>query len=176
MWVATMTTGEVFSTSTLIPGHDAASRPAATVYDGRLYIAHRHGQTGEMVLGSFDGASWSSPRYINAGPGGAAIRALEPVLAVRGNYLHVIHQTPESNSVWWTYYDGCAWAAEITINTLQTTYGPSLITGGPGLIMVTTADDTWSGIIETRNVNVSTFTQPLPRFPIPPICGVLTPT
>ena len=38
--------------------------------------------------------------------------------------------------------------------------------------LTTTSDDTWNGIIESRKIFISTYTQPVPRFPPPP-CTVI---
>jgi len=172
MWVASMSTAEVFTTATTIPGHTSASRPSAAVYNGVIYVAHRNGQTGDIVTGTFDGAHWTGPTAVPAGTNGATIRGVDPVLATRNNFLHLVHRRPESNYVWWTYFDGCSWPAEITINNLQSTYDPSLTTGGPGLVLTTTSDNTWNGIIESRKIFISTYNQPVPRFPPPP-CSVI---
>jgi hypothetical protein len=174
MWTASMTANELFTTAATLSGHHSASRPSAAVFDGRLYIAHRHGQTGEIVIGSFNGSTWTSPQYVRAGTGGAPIRGVDPALATNNGFLHLIHRRPETNHVWWTYFDGCEWPAEVTLNTLQTSYDPSLTQGGPGLILLTTNNITWNGIIESRAIHVSKFNHPLSPLPLPPpFCDIV---
>jgi hypothetical protein len=175
MWTATMTAGEIFSTAVPLVGHASASRPSVAVFNGRLYVAHMHGQTGEIVVGNSDGSTWTSPQFINAGLSGAPIRGVDPVLAVHNGFLHLIHRRPEDNYVWWTYFNGCTWPAEITLATRQSSYEPSLTQGGPGLVLITTDDITWNGIVEKRQVSSQTFTHPVPRLPPPPpTCGVVS--
>ena len=172
MWMASMTTGETFSAMTPLTGHTSASRPYAAVYGGRLYFVHRNGQTGTLVLGTTDGASWIAPQTIPAA-GGSAITGLEAALATDAGFLHLIHRRPGATDVWWTYFDGCNWATEVTINALHSSYDPSLTQGGPGLIMTTAADSTWNGIIETRDVSLSKYTHPTTTWIPVPICGVI---
>ncbi|HMG54310.1 MAG TPA: hypothetical protein VK601_12525, partial [Kofleriaceae bacterium] len=173
MWTATMTASESFSAMTSLPGHDSASRPSAAVFLGQLYFVHRHGQTGNLVVGSFTGSSWTAPQFIPAA-GGAAISGLEVGLAADAGFLHLVHRRTTTNNVWWTYFDGCGWSTELTIGTLASSYGPSLTQGGPGLVMTVASDVTWNGIIESRAVNLVKYTHPWSPFPPqPPICGVI---
>lgn len=143
------------------------------MFNGQLYFVHRNGQTGTLVMGSRSGNTWTPPQVIPAA-GGAAITGLEAVLAVDAGFLHLVHRRVGSTSVWWTYFDGCTWATEITIGPLLSSYDPSLTQGGPGLIMTVAEDVTWNGIIETRAVNLVKYTHPWSPFPpVPPICSVI---
>ncbi len=171
LWTATMTAGEVFSSATPLAGQYSASRVSAAVFDNRLYIAHRAGGSSTIVYNSFNGASWTYDAAIHAGPNGAAIEATEPVIAAHNGYLHLIHRRPGSNHVWWTYFNGSSWPAEVTLNNWTTTYDPSLAPGPEGLVLVTTSDVTWNWIVETRQLYTATFTSPyLPPIDPPPCC------
>jgi hypothetical protein len=162
----------VFSAAALLPGQYSISRPSAAVLGSRLYVAHRAGSSTAIVYKSFDGASWSYDATIPAGPSGAAIEGTEPVIAAVDGYLHLIHRRPGSSYVWWTYTsNGASWPAEVTLGTLTSTYDPSLAAIPGGLVLVTTADDTWNGVVETRDLFTSTFSSPyLPPIDPPPCC------
>jgi hypothetical protein len=171
LWTATMSTGEVFSTATPMSGQYSVSRPSAAVFNNRLYVAHRAGSTNTIVYNSFNGTSWTYDSVIYAGPAGAAIEGTEPVIAAYDGYLHLIHRRPGSNYVWWTYFNGTSWPGEVTLNTLTSTYDPSLALGPNGLELVTTTDVTWNGIVETRKLYTSRYTSPyLPPIDPPPCC------
>lgn len=177
MWYATMTTGETFSAPIAIANHYAASRTAAAVLNDKLYIAHRHGQTGEIVVGSTtNGATWTNPMYIYGGAGGAPIRGLEPALAVDGNDLHLVHVRPEGNNyVWWTYYNGCKWIeTEVSLGTRTSTLAPTLAAHPSGLIMITTDNDDWNWVTESRYLKWTLYNRPFnPLPPTFPTCGVV---
>ena len=107
MWTATMTAGETFTPARPILGHTSASRPSITVYDNKLYVAHRAGETGEIQYGyrqAGSNVSWTPPKYIRSGPltapAGPRFRSVEPAFASVEGYLHLLFRTPESNYVW----------------------------------------------------------------------------
>lgn len=164
VWTATMTTGEVFSARQIRGTEISTSRVSLAVagnsyWPSRLYLTHRHGISTNVVYSSFDGATWSPWQYI-AGPSGEALQSNEPVFGGYNGYLHLVFKRPDSNYVWWTYLNGSSWPAPITINNLTTTYDPSVGNSTNGLSVVTTSNDTWNGVIESRNVYVSTYTAP----------------
>ena len=169
LWHATMTADEVFTPASAMEGHYSASRVSAAVFKCKLYIAHRTSSGLDVVYNSFDGTAWSYDQTIPAGPGGAPIRAAEPVIAERSGYLHLLHRDTaggQSVPVWWTYFDGATWASEVTLGSASTYYGPSLTTGGPGLVAVNT---TYYNSIASSML----FTQAPPiRFPL---CGIILP-
>lgn len=174
MWYATMTAGESFSTPIAIPGHDAASRPTAAVLFNKLYFAHRWGQTGDIVFGTFNGSTWTAATHIPGGNAGGTLRGTEMALAADNGVLHLVHQRPEGvNYVWWTYFDGCNWAgAEVTLGTQLSTLPPSLADGGPGLVMLTTSNDP-NGQFSSKMVS-RTYTHPFsPMPPQLPTCGIV---
>lgn len=170
LWSATMTADEVFSASSPMQGHFSASRVSAAVANCKLYIAHRAGNTLEVVYNSFNGSQWGSDQIIPAGAGGAPIAAAEPVIAERAGYLHLLRRDPTNSTshvpVWWTYFDGASWASEVTIGSATTYYPPSLTTGGPGLVAITTTF--YNSLASTLR-----YTQPLPPFR--PICFLQPP-
>jgi hypothetical protein len=167
MWTATMNTAEVFSTATLIPNHFTSWRPAAAVYNNRLFVAHMQHGSADIVYGTFDGTTWSAEYTILAGTNGAPLRGNEPVLAAVNGFLHLVYRQTYSTTVRWTYMDRCsAWAPEVSIGSLVTAFGFSLAQGGAGLLLTTSSYD---------YVYVSEFTAPPapPPFPLPPGCGVI---
>lgn len=166
MWYATMNTGEGFSAQVAIPGHDSASRPSAAAFKGKLYIAHRWGQTGDVVYGTFDGSAWSNALHIPDGTGGA-LRGLDPVIAADNGTLHLVHTRPEGTPyVWWSYTDGCTWAGtEVTIDTQQSALPPSLTQGGPGLYMVAAARSSDLTGLLSYTMTVRPYAHPITRFP-----------
>ena len=180
MWAATMTAGEMFTPARAIANHYSASRPTVAVYDNKLYVAHRAGETGDIQYGyRLPGSNigWRAPKYIRSGPLtaplGPPFRSIEPAFAAVEGYLHLVFRTPESNHVWWSYFDTCTWATPVTLGTRQTTTGPSLTQGGPGLLLATTADVTWNTIVETRTIAVHQFAAPSAPITLPKECGVL---
>lgn len=172
MWVASMNTGEVFTTAVAMTGHLSASRPSAEVYSGKLYVAHRLGQTGDIGYTVFDGTTWTADQRIPAGPLGATIRGVEPSIAAVNGFLHLVHLRPSDASIWWTYFDTCTWAAEVSIGTQVSSLGPALAQGGPGLVLTATHDLTCAGN-DGRNVLVSQFTAPPPPITPPSGCQVI---
>lgn len=176
MWYATMTTGESFSRPIAIPGHDSASRPSAAVLFNKLYFAHRWGSTGDIVYGSFDGSTWAAAAHIPGGNAGGTLRGVEPVLAADAGVLHLVHLRPEGDAfVWWTYFDGCNWAAaEVTIGTQQSSLGPSLTQGGPGLQLITTAENVDLFGLASYLVYSNAYAHPFTIFPPRvPTCGIV---
>jgi len=177
MWWATMTTSETFSAATAIPGHQSGSKPAATALNGKLYIVHRYGATGELVWGTFNGATWTGPTYVPGGVNGAPVRALQPAIATDGNFIHLVHRRPEdgSNYVWWTYFDGCKWAAaELSLGSRTSSLEPSLAQSSSGLVMITTSNDDWNWVTESRFLYTTQYARTYNPFPPNlPTCGVV---
>ena len=99
----------------------------------RLYLAHRHGISTNVVVAKFDGVTWAPWQYVFAGPTGEALQSNEPVIAGADGYLHMVFKRPDSNYVWWTYYNGSSWPTAITLNNLTTTYDPSIGTTSRGV-------------------------------------------
>jgi hypothetical protein len=177
MWYATMTTNEVFSQLRAIPGHASASRPSAAVLFGKLYVAHRWGSTGDIVYGTFDGSAWTAPAHIPGGDAGGPIRGIEPAIAADNGILHLVHRrTADDPFVWWTYFDGCTWAASEATGAWQSHDAPSLAQGGPGLVMLTMVngvdDDVVFGVQNYVAV-ANMYTHPYSPFPPRiPTCGL----
>jgi hypothetical protein len=169
LWTATMTTAEIFSAAQALPGQYSSSRVSAAVYGTKLmpaalFIAHRAGSTTDVVYNWFNGTSWGTDQTIPAGGAGGVLQATEPVLASTGGYLHLIHRRPGSNYVWWTYYNGTSWPGEVTLGNRSTSYDPSLCSTTNGMMLVTTTDDTWNWVIESRFLWTQTYTNPAPVF------------
>ena len=169
LWMATMSTNEVFTPASPMEGHFSSARVSATVFKCKLYIAHRAGSTLAVVYNSFDGTQWGFDQTIPAGPNGAPIEASEPAIAERSGYLHLLHRDNAPISgvpVWWTYFDGATWASEVTLGSASTFYPPSLTAGGPGLVAI---DTTYYNSLASSML----FTQPLPiRLPL---CSIVLP-
>ena len=184
MWTATMTAGETFTGAGPMGGwrmlgrHTSASRPSLAVYDNKLYVVHRAGETGEIQYSYRQLASvWSQPKYLRSGPLNAPVgprfRSLEPVIASVEGYLHLLFRTPESAYVWWSYFDTCTWAAPVSLGTRQTTTGPSLTQGGYGLLLATTYDPHDPGGF-ARFIAVMHFVAPSAPITPPKGCSVAT--
>lgn len=172
VWYATMTPGEVFTASRTVGTNLSTSRVSLAVHGtkispARLYLTHRHGISTNVVISSFDGTSWSPWGYVPAGPQGVAAQSNEPVIASYAGYLHLVFRRPDSSYVWWTYNDGTGWPAAITVNNLTSSYDPSLAATASGLTLVTTTNDDWNWVTESRNVYLSRFVVPIIVFPPP---------
>jgi hypothetical protein len=168
LWSATMTADEVFSPPSPMYGHFSTGRISAAVYACKLYIAHRDNETYTVEYSSFDGTDWTRGRTIPGGRDGAELASAEPVIAARGDYLHLLHQVNNSIydvPVWWTYFDGDSWALEVTIPGASTLNTPALTHGGDGLVAIT-----WRG----SEVASLQYTQPLPPI-IGTSCFVVKP-
>jgi hypothetical protein len=169
LWRATMNSSETFSAAVPMDGHYSNSRVSAAVSGCRLYIAHRGGATSTVVYNAFNGSSWDFDRTIPAGPGGAAIQDDEPVIAERSGYLHLLfvpYGSAIDSKIQWTSFDGSSWAPAVQLNQ-PTTYGPSLTTGGSGLVAVAATYYNSPGV-------TLEYVQALPsRLPLP--CFVLEP-
>lgn len=149
LWHATMNTSEALSPSVLMAGQQSYSRVSAAVAKCKLYVVHRANTGTTVAINWFNGTSWSPESVIPAGPGGAAVQAWEPVIAERAGYLHLVYRTPTATSLWWTYFNGTSWPAAVTIGAESTIYGPSLATGGSGLVaMISDASEHPSRTLE----------------------------
>lgn len=172
MWYATMDVNENFTPQRAIPGHDAASRPSATVAFNKLWFAHRWGQTGDIVYGTFDGTTWSGAQHIYGGVNNGPIQGLEPVIAFDGAILRLVHRRPNDRYLWQQSYDGCRWAAtETTLGTQQSSLEPSLAPGGPGLVLLTERDHNDLFGLTAYFQDWRTFTRN--PFNRPPICSIV---
>jgi len=156
LWMATMTPTQAFSVAQPLTGQYSASPVSLSVYQNKMYMAHRAGTTPTVVYNSFDGASWGLDHTILDGSG-TPIRAIEPALAAHDGYLHLVHITSTGASgtyVYWSYFDGTTWSAETTINGMTSpTQDPRITEGGTGLVMVTTtAVNNFWGTLYTRDL------------------------
>jgi hypothetical protein len=134
LWFASMGTDEQFSPTQWISS-ESASPPSLAVLGSKLYLAHRNGQTGEIVVHSMgtDGA-WSAAQYIPAGPSNAYIQGDDVQLAAVNGYLHLVHHRFSGNETWWTYNRGCdAWAPEISVPSFSYSSRSSMATSIRGL-------------------------------------------
>ena len=174
MWMATMSSSEVFSAQTILPGV-STSRGAIAVHGGELYLVRRAGSSTSIVYDTFDGTRWSGERYLPAGPGGAPLQASEVSLAPQGNDLHLVHRRPGSDAVWWTYTVGSSWAPEVTLGTLASVTVPTIATDAAGVALITTVDKGTCWITcsddRSRPLVFSRYTAPtlpFPGGPLPP--------
>jgi hypothetical protein len=157
MWYGTMDTNENFSSMNAIPGHETSGRINATVAFGKLFFAHRWGQTTDLVYGTFDGSAWSPVNHIYGGTNNSPLQGFEAALAFDGSRLHLVHTRVNDPFVWWTQFDNCNWStAESQIGGIQSDLAPSLAAGGPGLLMVTDHDDEGDWF----DVGFATYTPP----------------
>lgn len=138
LWRATMSTSEAFTPEAPMAGHYSYSRVSAAVAKCKLYIAHRAGNGTNVVYNSFNGTGWGFDQTIPAGPAGAPLQALEPVIAERSGYLHLMHMETSTQTVdrslWWTYFDGVSWPSAVTVGTTKSYHSLALSTGGSGLV------------------------------------------
>lgn len=172
MWYATMDRNENFTPQRTIPGHDSASRPSATVAFNKLWFAHRWGQTGDIVYGTFDGTTWSGANHIYGGVNGGPIQGLEPVIASDGATLRLVHRRPNDRFLWSQSYDGCRWAAtETSIGAQQSSLEPSLAQGGPGLVLISERDHNDLFGLTAYFQEWRTYTRN--PFSRPPICSIV---
>lgn len=168
MWATSMNTAEVFTPASAI-GQRSMSRSSLAVFQNKLHLAHRdNGGTRILHSTSTNGTAWTAPQTI---PGGASgvLEGYEPLLAAHDNNLHLVHRRPGSHNVWWTYFNG-AWAGEITLNTLTSTVEPSFSNGGSGLALISTTNDTWNGVIESRSLFFSQYASPFAPIDPGPCC------
>lgn len=135
LWYATMDANETFSTTAGIAGEESASPPSLAVLDNILYVAHRWGQTSEIVLQSTGTTNaWSAVRHIPAGPNNANIEGDDVQIAAVNGYLHLVHHRWSGNQTWWTYNRGCdAFAPEISVPSYNYGTKSSMQTGFRGL-------------------------------------------
>lgn len=163
LWQSTMSTSEAFTPPVMLAGQYSNSRISAAVAHCKLYIAHRAGAGTGMVYNTYNGTSWGADRTVPSGTNGAAAEAYEPVIAERAGYLHLVYRTPATQDLWWTYFNGTSWAAAVSTGT-TTVYGPSISTGGNGLVTMT------FGYYPTYPANTMEYSQALPIF-LPPDCN-----
>jgi len=147
------------------------------VLSNKLYFAHRWGQTGDIVYGTFDGSQWSGAIHIYGGESGGALQSIEPVIASDNGILHLIHQRPNDSFIWWDYFNGCQWAgSEVSLGSFTSTTTPAIAQGGPGLEMITTSDhDNLFGLI-SRFTDSTVYTHPRSIIIGPPgipTCGIV---
>ena len=142
LWRATMSTSEAFSAPVPMEGHYSYGRVSAAVQGCKLHIVHRAGSGTTVVHNFFNGTGWTYDRTIPAGRNGAALQALEPVIAERSGYLHLVHRDLDNGApyadapMWWTYYNGASWPLAVTLPG-GSFASPSLSTGGSGLVALT---------------------------------------
>jgi hypothetical protein len=136
LWYATMSANEVFSQTRWI-NSESASPPSLAALGNALYLAHRDGATGSIVLQTLPaGAGWSAPAHISAGPSSSYIQGVDVQLAAVNGFLHLIHHRLTGSLTYWTYNRGCdAWAPEISVPSFDYSSTPSLSTGRDGLVL-----------------------------------------
>jgi hypothetical protein len=135
LWYASMGTDEVFSWTAGIAGEESASPPSLAVLDNVLYVAHRWGQTSQIVLQTMGTSGvWSAVRHIPAGPNNASIEGDDVQIAAVNGYLHLVHHRWSGSQTWWTYNRGCdAFAPEISVPSFNYGSSSSMQTGFRGL-------------------------------------------
>ncbi|MEZ4372264.1 MAG: hypothetical protein R3B07_15670 [Polyangiaceae bacterium] len=157
IWTVSMDTSESFGSQQFLQGQFTEGRISATVFQGRLYRAHRDGSTTYTVLSSFNGNSWSSKQYIYDGAGLYVVN--DPAIAGTSGYLHMLYTAKTGQTVNWIYYDGSSWSTAVSLGPEKTYAVPSLVAGGPGLVRSTVQQTgSWS---YTHYARVSEFTEPL---------------
>jgi hypothetical protein len=180
MWVGAMNAAEEFSVSKKIgAAHAAATQPSLAVHGDKLYVAHRNGQSGDIVYSTLTqgqaATDWSTPLPVTSGNFGTAAFGRNPSIASVGGYLHLVHTRgsnngEESMEVWWTYFNGCTWAPELAIprlTAMEKDY-PSLTRGGEGLVAVTADYSVYDEMLA--------YEYDAPPAPVtPPRCGVVGP-
>jgi hypothetical protein len=135
LWMASMSTSETWTPMTMLSDY-SLSAPSLAVLNGRLYMAHATTSDETIVYNFFDGTSWVGNRRIPGGRNGLNQRGT-PRIAAWDGYLHVVHNEPGTTyeTMYWTYFDGSAWSAEVSIpNHYSKKF--TLSTTGAGLMLV----------------------------------------
>jgi hypothetical protein len=135
LWSTSMGTDEVFSPSSGLFGEESASPPSLAVINSTLYVAHRWGQTSQIVMQSMTTNSpWSAVTHIYAGPSNANIEGDDVQIAAVNGFLHLIHHRWSGNETWWTYNHGCdGFAPEVSISGFRFGSRSSMATSIKGL-------------------------------------------
>lgn len=133
LWMATLDTSDNLSAQTLL-NQWSTTRASLAVYNGRLYIAHRHQASNLIVYNYYDGANWEWNRPIPVGDG-TSLEGPVPVIASHDGFLHLVVKRPGSNALWWTTFDGTTWATPATLGTMTSYAYPGLGNGGTGLVL-----------------------------------------
>jgi hypothetical protein len=138
LWFSSMGANEQWSPAQPVANEESVSSPSLAVLSGTLYLAHRWGQTPEIVMQHLPtGGAWSAVQHIPAGPSNANITGNDVQLAVVNGYLHLIHhRSSGSNDYWWTYNRGCdAFAPEITVPDFGHSTQSTLAASSSGLYL-----------------------------------------
>jgi hypothetical protein len=136
LWYASMGANETWSATSWIAS-ESASPPSIAVLGSTLYLAHRNGQTADIVIQTMPtGGAWSTPARIPAGPSNSNIQGDDVQLAAVNGYLHLVHHRFNDNYTYWTYNRGCdPWAPEVTVDSFTSSSRTSLATGLNGLVL-----------------------------------------
>src|SRR5262249_1656367 len=149
LWMASMSSAEVFTPATMLVGQFSGSPASLAVYAGRMYMAHFAPTTSTIVYNSYDGVHWGTDQIVPAGFFGGAIVGV-PAIAAHDGYLHLVHTQADGGYVFWTYFDGATWASEVTLGTPVSSAAPALTEGGLGLVLAGTWDLFSSGKLSAR--------------------------
>lgn len=136
LWYSSMGPDEMWAPMVNISAQ-SGSPPSLAVLGSTLYLAHRDGAAGEIVLQKLPlGGSWSAPAKIPAGPSGAYIQGDDVQLAAVNGYLHLVHHRWSGNYTYWTYNRGCdAFAPEVSLDGFNSSAN-SLATGRNGTLVL----------------------------------------
>lgn len=88
---------------------NGAAGASVAVYNGVPILVVRRASN-DLWMYTQQGGVWSAGSKIVGQKSQSA-----PTLASYGGYLHMSHLGDSSNSVWWSYYDGASWTANVTI-------------------------------------------------------------
>lgn len=137
LWYTSMGTDEQWAPARNITGRESASPPSLAVLGSTMYMAHRDGATGEIVMQKMSvGTGWSAPTKIAAGPYGSYIQGNDVQIAAVNGYLHLVHRRFDSDYTYWTYNRGCdAFAPEVTIDAHSSHWQSSMQVGRTGLVL-----------------------------------------
>lgn len=153
----TLGQGEVdlcLSVQQVVPNVATNGGPALAVFRGVLHMAWRGANTDERLWHStFDGSAWAPQDLIPAvwSSDGPALAVYQSPGA-RGDGLFMAWKGADSDQrIWWTKFDGSAWAAQQLVPGVATSNSPALAAFGSKLYMA------WKGEAGDQAIWFSTF-------------------
>jgi len=139
-------------------------RPSLAVVEDRLYLALAGWN--RVSLMKYDGTSWTHTRTAYEGYYESEPR--EPVLAAHDGYLHLVHKRRDSDTLWWSSFDGSEWSTPVTLGTMSSTARPAMTEGGSGLVLATTSTCHWMYCAPRYPLRTAQYTSPASGPAAPP--------
>jgi hypothetical protein len=155
VWQATMSTSEVFSAPSNLPGLTAFSGvpslavhcPGSFCFQPTLYMAYKSNiseltMSGLQVpIGRRGGTpTWWTPWVVTNTDGSHKKTSVPPALVSYGGNLHLVYTSlATSDRIMWTYYDGANWSTDVSIAGQLMWTRASLAARSERLVMVHTS-------------------------------------